>query len=155
MVKQNPVITIGFKRTRYLSPPHFLMFVPFPWSIGDLHVFFLTNSYILEKIKTSKNQIVLLFCFENWNHFFYVLPFAVTRCITRFHSENVSVASSSVGIYLFKVSNRNTRTRCEIGSKLTIKTPERRQWRHSGVFIVNFEHISHLALVLLLLTLRR
>ena len=32
------------------------------------------------------------------------------------------------GIYLFKVSNRNTRTRCEICSKLTIKTPERRQF---------------------------
>ena len=27
--------------------------------------------------------------------------------------------------------------------------------RRSGVFIVNFEHISHLALVLLLSTLRR
>ena len=26
--------------------------------------------------------------------------------------------------------------------KLTIKTPERRHWRYSGVFIVNFEHIS-------------
>ena len=26
-------------------------------------------------------------------------------------------------------------------------------WRRSGVFIVNFEHISHLALVFLLLTL--
>ena len=31
-------------------------------------------------------------------------------------------------------------------------TPERRQWRDSGVFIVNFEHISHLVLVFLLLT---
>ena len=30
-------------------------------------------------------------------------------------------------IYLFKVSNRNTRKRCEICSKLTVKTPERRQ----------------------------
>ena len=29
-------------------------------------------------------------------------------------------------IYLLKVTNRNTRTRCEICSKLTIKTPERR-----------------------------
>ena len=28
--------------------------------------------------------------------------------------------------YMFKVDNRNTRTRCEICSKLTIKTPERR-----------------------------
>ena len=30
------------------------------------------------------------------------------------------------GIYLLKVNNRSTRTRCEICSKLTIKTPERR-----------------------------
>ena len=31
------------------------------------------------------------------------------------------------GIYLFKVNNRNAKTWCEICSKLTIKTPERRQ----------------------------
>ena len=42
------------------------------------------------------------------------------------------------GIYLLKVNNRNTRASCEICSKLTIKTPERRQWRRFGVFIVNF-----------------
>ena len=54
---------------------------------------------------------------------------------------------SPAGIYLIKVNNRNTRARCEVCSKLIIKTPERRQWRHSGVFIVNFEHISHLVLV--------
>ena len=57
------------------------------------------------------------------------------------------------GIYLLKINNRNTRTRCEICSKLTIKTSERRQWRRSGVFIANFEHISQLELVFLLLTL--
>ena len=56
-------------------------------------------------------------------------------------------------IYLLKVNNRNTRTSCEICSKLTIKTPERRYLRHSGEFIFNFEHISHLVLVFLLLTL--
>ena len=28
------------------------------------------------------------------------------------------------GIYLFKVNNRNTKKRCAICSKLTIKTPE-------------------------------
>ena len=44
---------------------------------------------------------------------------------------------------MFKVINRNTRTRCEICSKLTVKTQERHQWRRSGVFIVKFEHISH------------
>ena len=30
-----------------------------------------------------------------------------------------------VGNYMFNVNNRNTRTRCEICSKLTIKTPDR------------------------------
>ena len=62
-------------------------------------------------------------------------------------SENLS---NSAGIYLLKVNRRNTRTRCEICSKLTIKIPE----RHFIVilyciFIVNFEHISDLVLVLL------
>ena len=33
-----------------------------------------------------------------------------------------------ISIYLLKVNNRNTGTRCEIYSKLTIKTPERRHW---------------------------
>ena len=51
-----------------------------------------------------------------------------------------------VSNYMFKVNNRNTRTGCEICSKLTIKTPERRHWRRSGVFIVNFEHISNLVI---------
>ena len=58
------------------------------------------------------------------------------------------------GIYLLKISNRNTRKRCEICLKLTKKTPERRR-RRSGLFIVNIEHILHLNLVFLLLTLNK
>ena len=46
--------------------------------------------------------------------------------------------SIPAGNYMFKVNNRNTRAR-----------------RRSGIFIVNFEHISHLVLVFLLLTLNR
>ena len=57
------------------------------------------------------------------------------------------------GIYLLKVDNKTSRAKCEICSKLIIMTPERQQWRSSGVFIVNFEHISHLVLAVLLLTL--
>ena len=45
---------------------------------------------------------------------------------------------------IVKVNNRNTRKRCEIFSKLTIKTPERRHGRRSGFFIVLFGPISHL-----------
>ena len=59
--------------------------------------------------------------------------------------------SYPVVIHLLKVNNRNTRAKYKTCSKLTIKTPERR--RRSDVSIVNFEHISHLVLVFLLLTL--
>ena len=40
--------------------------------------------------------------------------------------------------------------KCEICSKFKMKTPE---WRHSGVFIANFEQSLHLLIVFLLLTL--
>ena len=53
---------------------------------------------------------------------------------------------------MLKVSNRNFRERGELCSKLTIKTPERRQSRRSVAFIVNFEQISYLLLVFQLLT---
>ena len=61
----------------------------------------------------------------------------------------------SAGIYLLQVNNRNTRTKYEICSKLTIKTPEWCQasfwylccelWTNftpcSSVSVVNFEHV--------------
>ena len=50
---------------------------------------------------------------------------------------NAFLGINLTDIYLLKVINRNTRTKCEICSKLTIKTPERRHWHRSGVFIVN------------------
>ena len=40
-------------------------------------------------------------------------------------------------------------------SKLTIKPPERRQLRRSGVLIIKFEHILEVFLVSLLLTLSK
>ena len=43
-----------------------------------------------------------------------ILPLNQLRCET--------TVISPVGIYLFKVDNRNTRTSCEICSKVTIKT---------------------------------
>ena len=51
-----------------------------------------------------------------------------------------------------KVNYINTK-RCEICSELTIKIPERSHWRRSGLFFINFEHISHFILVFSLLTL--
>ena len=77
---------------------------------------------------------------------------------TKFHGNILKVNSRhayTANTYLLKVSNRNNRKKYRICSKLTIKTQQRRQWRRSGVIIVNFEHISHLFLVCLLLTLTK
>ena len=55
----------------------------------------------------------------------FVLTFVLMKKVSRSdiicHFQEVQV-----GIYTFKVNNRNTRTRCEICLKLTIKTTERR-----------------------------
>ena len=46
--------------------------------------------------------------------------------------------------YLLKVNNRNNRKRCEIYTKLTIKTPERQTYFAplSSVSIVDFEQVN-------------
>ena len=54
-----------------------------------------------------------------------------------------------------KLTIEAPRTRFETCSELTIKTPERRHWHRLGIFFINFKHISHLVLELLLLTLSR
>ena len=59
------------------------------------------------------------------------------------------------GIYMFKVDNKNPRTRHETCLKLILKNKYQNdivKWC-SVVFIVNFERISYLVLVFLLLTL--
>ena len=74
---------------------------------------------------------------------------------SRFYKILQTAFEIPANIYLFKVNNGNIGKRCEICSELTRKKPEQRQGRCSGVFIVNFEHISHLFLVFLLLTLNK
>ena len=54
---------------------------------------------------------------------------------------------STLANYMFKVFYRSTRTRYKTCSKLAIKV----SLLSSGVFILNFEHISHIVLVFLLL----
>ena len=58
-------------------------------------------------------------------------------------------------INIFKVSNGNTRTMCEICSKLTGKTPERHQWCRFGGYIIDLEQFSDLVLVFPLMTLHK
>ena len=53
------------------------------------------------------------------------------------------------------MSNRNTRERCEIYLKLTIKTPEKSQWRGFDIFIINSENVSDLFSVIILANLNK
>ena len=86
-----------------------------------------------------------------------------------FHKENLSANHENKALQFFNTGRSHLTTQpvftyskltietleqdVKYGHSLTIETPERHQWRCSGVFIVNFEHISHLLLVFLLLTL--
>ena len=49
-----------------------------------------------------------------------ILPMSLIKFLKTLYPAN---------IYLFKVNSSNTRKKCEFCSKLTIKTPEPRQWR--------------------------
>ena len=73
------------------------------------------------------------------------------HCLWQWADQRFILGHLPAGICLLKINNINNRARCEICSKLTIKTPEWCYWHRSAVFIVNFEHISHLVLVFLLL----
>ena len=69
--------------------------------------------------------------------------------------KKASNENTLIGLGLLNISKRNIKRNFEICLKLTIKTPDRRHWRRSGIFTVSFEQISHHALVFLLLTLSR
>ena len=83
---------------------------------------------------TVKTDVVLMFSLLTLNifHTFFYVFLLLTSCYP-------------ANIYLFKVNNRNTRKRCEICSKLTIKAPD--------VFNDKFGDIPQLFLVFLSLTL--
>ena len=85
----------------------------------------------------------------------FIRKFGMNDFVHSFFHEINFIETISAKMYLFKVKNRNTRKRCEIYSKLTIKTTEQRYRRRSNAFIVNFEHILHPFLVFLLLTFNR
>ena len=55
---------------------------------------------------------------------------------------NVYSVMITLYIYIYKVNDRNAKKRCEIFSKLAIKTLERRQWHRFGVCIVDFKQVN-------------
>ena len=62
--------------------------------------------------------------------YFFYFALVLNRIPTRVRKSKTNTSDESInpaGIYLLKVNNRSTRTRCEICLKLTIKTPKQRQ----------------------------
>ena len=106
--------------------------------------------HFLHDFFKKNTKFLYLVAFTSWDIGRYVYS---NYLLTRLGRQKLS--NYPANIYLFKGKNTNTKKRCEICSKLTIKTPERCQWRISCIFIVNFEHIGHLSLVFLLLTLNK
>ena len=98
---------------------------------------------------TSSDEPILKFtCYSSPN----LIEFLNGCCHSFIYPDIHSSSSRQVH---FKVNNRNVRTSCEIFSKLTMKTPEQRQWCRSGISIVNLECISHFFIVFLLLNLSK
>ena len=126
-----------------------------------LLIIYYFNSFHISRKKISLNQIGIL---NLPNQLLIMLPSAVSpsfKSIENINSKDckdhkktrllgcnfwLNEAASPTNKWILKFNNRNTRRRCEICSKLTIKY-------RFVIFIVNFEHISHSFLVFLSLTL--
>ena len=118
---------------------------------------FVPNVPFLQPLKTSEKvfwrfQRIQKGCIGNkWVDLFRGNASFYSNCCIIL--ENIKKTTTGLAnIYLFKVSNRNTRKSCEICSKSIIKTTER---LHNVVLIVNSEHVSHLFLKFLLLILNK
>ena len=111
------------------------------------------NYYWVEQYSMSLNQFHISLVFRKMRITLFWIRHPTTVSVRRWWVVRHMLAITPQ--LLFCLKNRNTRDRCELCSKLTIKTQERPHWGCSGGFIVNFEHIQHLFLVFLLLTLTK
>ena len=140
-----------------LLPSVFLRWNMFFLNMSSISICLLFQTEIAKRLNTICNQL-LPFLSQEVSHLIYHFIFKEFK--SPFSSKGISLIKEikvynlesilmhvAADIYLFRVNNRNSRTRCEICSKLTMKTPERGHWRLSDVCIGNFEHISHLNLV--------
>ena len=126
-----------------------------PGSVHDAKVF--ANSAVCKNMRTGNLQHTFYNILPDYESIPKYIIGDPTLLLTLYCMKEFRycIENNPAGIYLLKVNNRNTWTRYEIYSELTMKTPERRQLGRCGVFIVNFEHISHLVLIFILLTLSR
>ena len=108
-------------------------FTPFSCvSIADFEQ--VNVSWVISNFDHIQHIILILFSFWSLNRW---LHFRKGRNVTKKLWFKVFSYQYPAGIYMLKVNNRNTRTRREISSKLTVRIPERRHWRHC--FYLNME----------------
>ena len=78
-------------------------------------------NYMAVLYKVAREQL-------GWRSRFEIYYGRISNVVSRLNLEH-----NPAGNYMFNVNNRNTRTRSEICSKLTIKIPEQRQWCLSAI----------------------
>ena len=112
-----------------------------------------TSKYLLVfKILQTLGEMVRTLTFSDISKFSLIAPGSISWSLAFW--QQLSVLLHSQHLHVTNLTTNN-RTKHELCSELTIKTPEQCHWRCCGVFIVNFQHISHLVLVFLLLTWSR
>ena len=113
-------------------------------------IFFRLNVAVFQTIQSSRKTFSVMHWFSKYMLF-------ITLFLSFCWIEHLQILIEAIqpAITCSKLTKETLEQRCEISSKLTMKTPERRHWCRSIVFIFNFEHISHLVLVFLSLTLSR
>ena len=95
--------------------------------------FFNNENYVEENdvvvsCKVSENMLEILV--------YVILRAKITETASEKQKIGFLLRTFPVAVYLLKVNYRNTRTKCEICSKFTTKTPDRRHRCRPGVFIV-------------------
>ena len=99
---------------------------------------FKTSSYKSEEIELILNCIIQIFIAKSC----YSFAIYTFRLVESYQNRIrvIQIVSYKLllvrpaGIYLLKIDNKNTRKKCKICSKLTIKTPKRHHWTYLGLY---------------------
>ena len=138
-------------------------------AISMILIGFLSRRFHVEPIKLLNKWFRSKYFVKRWSEnktFTYFSLLAVELIRRRIYEQGLNFwyIIFSLPVCISKILwLLHTRTQLAVTcSKLTIEMLEQGvnyvqicQWRRSGVFIVNFEHISHLVLLFLLLTLNK
>ena len=128
---------------------------PALWSFSSEPVIPVKNFTDLQRHCFTQSKNFLVFLVFLFNYSKWIALYAGNRTSINFMRSfnKVWLKPQPSRQLLVQINNRNIRTMCKICSMSKIKTPERRQWRGCGVFIFNFEQISHIVLMFPLLNL--